>query len=296
MQQALPAQGNSDSHDVVPASNDHPSADEEKAFFTQQTKLSDISTGAKEAIGFEGIEQIDLDTDLWFKLRGDSLNPLIDAATPLFGLILRVRDVQQYADVQQLYNRVHSDIAAIDEEVRTLDYDNSIQVAFRYCLCAFVDEAVMSTSWGVQSVWAERSMLSLYHQETWGGEKFFTIVSRLMMESQNYQDMLEFLYFCLVLGFKGKYGVMQDGTQQLDALIGKLHRLLREQRGSKTEHLIDTKGNVCNKQYRLGQQIPLWSIWAGLAVALGVIYVFYAMNLSGVTEDVLKQLDLILQQ
>ena len=268
-------------------------------FFSQTSQTSQTlqtPTAAKEAMGFEGIEQIDLDTDRWFKLRGNSLNPLIDAATPLFGLILRVGDVQQYGDIQQLYGRVHGDIAAIDEEVRNLGYDNAAQLSFRYCLCTFIDESIMATPWGAQSLWSERSMLSVYHQETWGGEKFFTILSRMMMEPETYKEMLEFLYLCLSLGFKGKYGVMQDGNQQINQLIINLHRILREQRGDPPEQLIDAEQNIYTKKYRIKRQLPLSAVWIGLTAVLGVAYFFYATRLGNVTTDVLKQLDMILMQ
>jgi type VI secretion system protein ImpK len=292
-QQTLLPTANDGAQNMVPIIEDATSS-QQAEFFSQTNNMSQIPTASKDVMGFEGMEQIDLDTDLWFKLRGNSLNPLIDAATPLFGLILRVGDIQQYAGIQKLYSRVHGDIAAIDEEVRNLGYDSTAQLSFRYCLCSFVDEAVMATSWGAQSIWAEHSMLSVYHKETWGGEKFFTIVSRMMMEPEAHKEMLEFLYLCLALGFKGKYGVMPDGSQQLNQLISNLHHLLREQRGDSPDKLIETGENIYAKQYRIRRQIPLWSIWASLAAVLSVVYFFYATSLADVTEDVLKQLDLIL--
>ena len=294
-QTLLPANG--DGADALPTTGNAAGDASQAGFFPQSANLSQVPTASKEAVGFEGIEQIDLDTDRWFKLRGDSLNPLIDAATPLFGLILRVGDVQEYGGIQSLYSRVHGDIAAIDEEIRKHEqYDQAMQLSFRYCLCTFVDEAVMSTSWGAQSLWSERSMLSVYHQETWGGEKFFTILSRMMMEPNTYKDMLEFLYFCLSLGFKGKYSVIQGGEQQIDQLIANLHRMLREQRGDAPERLIDAERNIYTKKYRIRKQIPLWSVWAALGAVLFAAYAFYFTSLTKVTADVLKQLDMILMQ
>ena len=116
------------------------------------------------------------------------------------------------------------------------------------------------------------------------------------MEPDIYKEMLEFLYLCLSLGFKGKYGVMQDGGQQLNQLIANLHRVLREKRGGRSEQLIDSEKNIYTKKYRIKRQIPLWFVWVSLGAVLAVIYFFYAANLAGVTENVLKQLDLILMQ
>ncbi|WP_328717678.1 DotU family type IV/VI secretion system protein [Halomonas elongata] len=42
------------------------------------------------------------------------------------------------------------------------------------------------SSWGRQSVWAEHSLLARFHNETWGGEKVFSILARLQHEPHRY--------------------------------------------------------------------------------------------------------------
>jgi type VI secretion system protein ImpK len=263
-------------------------------FFHGQQRLQETQ---KTEIGFDGISNIDLDTDLWFKLRGNSLNPLIDAATPLFGMILRIQNLDQYTEIDKLYSRVQGDIAAISEEIRKdkKQYDEPTQLSYRYCLCAFIDETVMATTWGSQSIWAQRSLLSSYHEETWGGEKVFVILERMLMEAERYPDMLEFLYLCLALGFKGKYGVVEQGNEKLEAIIQKLHRVLREQKGDPTEHLIEPTENISQKKYKIKRQLPLWSVWATLGVILVSAYSYYAIRLHGVTEQVVTELEQILK-
>lgn len=252
----------------------------------------------KDQLGFEGISNIDQDTDLWFKLRGHSLNPLIDAATPLFGLILRIQDLEHYDTIDQLYNRVQGDIAAIHEEIRqhSKHYDEPTQLSYRYCLCAFIDETVMATTWGTQSIWAQRSLLSSYHEETWGGEKVFVILERMLMEPERYSDMLEFLYLCLALGFKGKYGVVENGREQLDSLIQKLHHILREQKGDPIDHLIAPTDNISQKKYKVKRQLPLWTVWLSLGIVLVSAYSYYAIRLNHITDNVVQELDQVLNQ
>ena len=281
-----------------------PSTSETKPLTAEQDPKSNLFYGTqlpdaqKTDMGFEGISNIDLDTDQWFKLRGNSLNPLIDAATPLFGLILRIQDLEQYDNIDQLYNRVQGDIAAIHEEIRKHEknYDEPTQLSYRYCLCAFIDETVMATTWGTQSIWAQRSLLSSYHEETWGGEKVFVILERMLMEPERYPDMLEFLYLCLTLGFKGKYGVIENGREQLETLIKKLHQVLREQKGDPAEHLIAPTDNISQKKYKVKRQLPLWSIWLGLGIVLVSAYSYYAITLDNITKNVVQELDQILNQ
>ena len=285
------------SENTLPANPEtlEPAAEPRNDNWFNNGKLPDTQ---KTDMGFEGISNIDLDTDLWFKLRGNSLNPLIDAATPLFGLILRIQDLEKYDKIDQLYNRVQGDIAAIHEEIRKHEknYDEPTQLSYRYCLCAFIDETVMATTWGTQSIWAQRSLLSSYHEETWGGEKVFVILERMLMEPERYPDMLEFLYLCLTLGFKGKYGVIDNGREQLDTLIQKLHQILREQKGDPVEHLIAPTDNISQQAYKVKRQLPLWSVWLSLGIILVSAYSYYAISLQNVTHEVVQELDQLLNQ
>ena len=90
--------------------------------------------------------------DEQFQLRGLEHNRLIDAATPLLGLVIRIRRLAEYRAVDTLYQQVVDEIAAIDRELVEQGYDRPVVVAYRYVLCAFIDEAVLGTDWGAHSV------------------------------------------------------------------------------------------------------------------------------------------------
>ncbi len=249
----------------------------------------------KPGVTFDTVDQLDYDADLAFQLRGHSINPLVDAAIPLLGLVIRLRRLQTYRQVNELHNTVRDQIAAIDEEVRQHGYDTGTLMAYRYALCSFVDDAVLAAPWGEHSSWSERSLLSIFHHETWGGEKFFTVLSRMLMDPERYRDVLEFKYLCLCLGFKGKYGIRHDQDESLKSIIVKLHRTLRQLRGEPPEQLTDAQANIASRQYRIGRQWPTWSPWAITAVVLLGIYALFAINLGTTTDLVLHSLDDILK-
>ncbi len=249
----------------------------------------------KDDIAFDTVAHLDQDADLAFQLRGHSINPLVDAAMPLFGLVIRLRRLESYNHVNELHVTVRDQIKAIDEEILLHGYDRVTQMAYRYALCSFVDDAVMSTPWGSNSPWAERSLLSVFHNETWGGEKFFTVLSRMQMEPERYRDVLEFKYLCLCLGFKGKYGIQHNQAESLNTLIVKLHRVLRPLRGEAPEQLTDARANIASQRYRLSRQWPVWMPWVIALAALACIYALFALRLNDTTELVLHSLDRILK-
>lgn len=245
---------------------------------------------------FDSVEQINLDKDYWFQLRGDNPNVLIDAATPLFGLALRVRTLTYCDSIEQIYNQTVEEIKSIEIELGENGFDHAIIMAYRYILCAFLDESVMGTEWGSSSLWAEHSMLSRFHNETWGGEKVYTILGRLEAEPQRYRPLLEFIYQCLILGFEGKYRVMENGRELRERVINGLHDLLylNDDPDTKTPSLTDAQNHVVNEKYQLGYQWPIWSIFAGFVAFWMVVYLGYTWLLHDTSGDVINQLNQLL--
>lgn len=230
-----------------------------------------------------------------FNLRGGFVNPLVDAAMPLFGLAMRLRKLDAPEDIAALYHAVHKQVGNVVEEARQRGYEPAHHLAYSYALCLYLDETVLATAWGQSSIWSQKPLLSEYHHETWGGEKFFTLLSRMMMEPARYQQVLEFMYLCLCMGLRGKYGIQPKGDEALQAIIVKLQRMIRELRGPKPDMFCDTLNNVAPRDYRLSRQWPWWSPLLIAAIALASIYGIYAYRLHLITAEALQSLDGILR-
>ncbi|QXI30580.1 type IVB secretion system protein IcmH/DotU [Pseudomonas vanderleydeniana] len=233
--------------------------------------------------------------DSQFQLRGLAWNPLCDAAMPLLGLALHVRTLDTHADVPAFYQSIHSQVGTVMEEVRQLDYDLDTLQAYSYALCLLLDETVMSTPWGRSSSWSERSLLGAFHQESWGGEKFFTLLALLSVDPRRYQHALEFMYLCLCLGTRGKYGQLAGGDDEAQKIITRLHGLLRPLRGEVTGQLSEPLANVASRDYRFRRRWPLWTPWAIAGLVSSATYTAYHLHLSAITREVLASLDKLLK-
>ncbi len=268
-----------------------------------ETKKADQPDNAASSEGFRDknglfhgtLSKKDYEADFQFEMRGNSLNPLIDAAHSLFAMVIHLRRIVDPDDADKLYPIVRDQISTLAEEARQRGYDPVSQLAYRYALCAFVDEAVMGTDWGAKSTWRDRSLLSYHHNETWGGEKFFTVLARMQMDPARYRDVLEFKYLCLCLGFQGTYGQRHDSQEVLNGIIVKLHRVLRMQRGDTPERLADDPGNVVSRRYRLPRQWPLWTPWVLAVVVVTGSYFYFSISLGNLTAQVIRSLDYILR-
>jgi type VI secretion system protein ImpK len=234
-------------------------------------------------------------TDSAFAVRGVWSNPMTDAAWPLLALSIRLSTSEECPSLAQLHYAISDQIRTILKAIRQHDYDEASIEAYSYSLCLFMDEVVMSRPWGVQSDWSTTSLLSEFHQETWGGEKFFTLLERMSTEAAKYQHVLEAMYFFVCLGLKGKYAVHARGDDAIERLIRRLHRQLRALRGAVPENLTTPLGSVAPRHLRLSRQWPWWSPWLLASGVLAALYTAYAMRLSRITGQVLESLQHILK-
>ncbi|MFG6668299.1 type IVB secretion system protein IcmH/DotU [Halomonas sp. HNIBRBA4712] len=262
-----------------------PSASASKAVKGRHEDL--INERGLEHLIHSHAEQLDADEDYWFRLRGHNLNPLVDAAGSLLGMVVRVRQLDQVADVERLYRQVVDEIAAIEIELTEQGYDRATLLAYRYVLCSFIDEAVMGMPWGRQSKWAEHSLLARFHNETWGGEKVFSILARLQQEPKRYRDMLAFIYLCLCLGFEGRYRVMSHGRDEYEQIL----RALGDQLSAMAEPmgedaLTQPLRNVAKGRRRRGASFPIWGIFALFGVAMVAVYLGFSLSLDRQAEQI----------
>ena len=94
----------------------------------------------------------DIKSNFGFALRGLSINKIIDCASPLLALIMRINTLSRFHDVEDLHKRCRAEIDAIELEMHKEGYDRVTALAFRYCLCSVIDEAVLITPWGKKAI------------------------------------------------------------------------------------------------------------------------------------------------
>ncbi len=219
------------------------------------------------------------------------LNPLVDSAIVLLTLVGQLRNTGSHPDVAGLREHVVQQIKVFEQNSRTAGVTPETALAARYVLCTLLDETVLGTPWGSESVWSAQSLLSTFHNETWGGEKFFMILERMAQEPGTNIDMLELLYICLSLGFEGKFAVQENGRSKLVETMDNLFRTIRMQRGDFERELSPHWRGVQDKRHMLARYVPLWVVGALAGVLLLVTYGgfrFILENTSGPAYDALE--------
>lgn len=211
---------------------------------------------------------------------GTGLNPLVRCASPLLVAAGQLRNSTTHPDPQGLRNRLVGEVRTFEDCARAKGLpDNSVLTA-RYVLCSLLDEAVLGTPWGSQSVWAEQGLLIGFHKEAWGGEKFFLALEQLLAFPSGNLHLLELLYLCLALGFKGRYA-REGGRDQLETVREHLYQTIRAQHGDLERELSPNWRGVVEQRDPLIRTLPLWvlSALAGLlllALFMGFDYALHS--------------------
>lgn len=99
---------------------------------------------------------------------------LVAAANPLINAIPQIRHSVSHEDPAQLRQQLIDQIRRFELSCQQSGLGYEVIIGARYCLCTALDEAAALTPWGSRGVWTSNGLLVTFHNETWGGEKFFS--------------------------------------------------------------------------------------------------------------------------
>lgn len=205
------------------------------------------------------------------------INPLLGAANLLLALVAKLRATTTHADPASLRHKLLAHVAQFEAEAKAGGVPRPKIVAARYLLCTFIDETVMGTPWAADGVWAARTLLQEFHEESWGGEKAFKLLERMGEDVAANADLLELFYVCLALGFEGRFRGKPNGRAQLDAITARLLQSIRPQgnlQGARTLSLRWTGASIPNRALRT---VPLWvAMTVGATAIVGATLAFNA--------------------
>lgn len=217
------------------------------------------------------------------------MNQLTALATPLLSLISRIRNRAQHMDPDKLRESVVAEVRSFENAALKAGIDAQKVKVARYALCATLDDVVLNTPWGGQSIWAQQSMVGTFHRETVGGDRFFDLLARLEEDPTNNIDLLEFVYMCLSLGFEGRLRVEQGGPDKHLQIRNTLSRIIRGQRGEVERDLSPRWKGILRPYKALSAWRPVW-------IAVGVTAFLMATTFAGLTWALGRTTDTVMGQ
>lgn len=198
------------------------------------------------------------------------VNVIVSAATPLLTLGINARSMSHHPDPKALYQQIAEDLKAIDLQLKNQGLPKESIITARYIICAYIDEMVMSTPWGGQSLWATRNLLMTFHKNNQGGTQFFDIINLLTQSPAMNLDLIELCYMILQLGFQGRYRISDTGSIELSGIQDNLYRIISTHRPAAPKQLSNHwRGDVNEEKTSLsGNKRLLIAVGTSLLIAV----------------------------
>lgn len=168
------------------------------------------------------------------------------------------------------------------------DYDQA-----RFMICAWIDEAILGSSWDHKNLWQREQLQRLYYNTTEAGEEVFERLNALGLHQR---EIRELYYICLTLGFKGRF-IHQGDEYLLEQLKASNLKLLL---GSSVGIPSLERAELFPESYpveafELGPQKQKlrFSVFtliglAGPVFLFGLLFLIYRFSLNGIAENFLR--------
>lgn len=219
------------------------------------------------------------------------LNPVVNAASVLIAVFYKTRQTLAHQNVGGLHQQLIAAIRNFEVMAKEKNVSPEIVLAARYIICAALDEVVLNTPWGAESAWPQRTLLSTFHNETHGGEKFYLLLDKMKERPAQNLDILELMYIFLSLGFEGKYRMTARGRDMLEKIRDDLFQIIRTFRGEYERALSPSWQGLGRAKNTLAHYVPMWVVASVLAGVLVLSYSGFRYWLYHSTDHVVQQFD-----
>lgn len=198
---------------------------------------------------------------------------LITFAGPIYDLILRLK-----AGIVTPSNDLRPKIAGMLDEfekrAERYKYNHKIIQVSKFGLAAFVDETVLTNNFPLKNEWEKNPLQLELFGEQLAGNKFFEKLDAMLNQMEVTQDAVEVYYFCMLLGFKGRYAVYEQ--EKLLATMQTTANALVKTGKIKTVEL--SPHWLANDQPKPPEKrgMPIWAK-LGAVACLGLTFIVYVV-------------------
>lgn len=205
-------------------------------------------------------------------------NDLVTFAGPIFDLILRLK-AGIVAPSNDLRPKVAAMLEDFERRAERYRFNHKIVQVSKFALASFVDETVLTNNFPLRDEWEKYPLQLEYFGEQLAGNKFFDKLQSMMKQIEVTQDAVEVYYVCMLLGFKGRYGVY-DQDKLLDIMQSTGNALVKVGKMK----AVDLSPNwLANDQPPPPKKrgMPVWakiSAFSGLGIALIVYLMLFLMS------------------
>lgn len=219
----------------------------------------------------------------------NQINGLLECSQTLFRLTAQLREGNP---ARLSAEDFREQILKGFDELERMAFERQIGMVIlkdaKYALAAFVDEAVLGSSWSGRLSWMSHPLQLEMFGEHVAGEGFFERLAELRQGGEANLELIELFYVCLQLGFEGIYKVR--GLEQLMALQVDLRSQIEGYRGVVDPRLAPQGVPREGLFTKVRREVPYWVIGVTTLALVCFGYLGYAWTLGNLATDSLRDM------
>lgn len=142
--------------------------------------------------------------------------------------------------VEDIRENIQHELRAFHSKLDASKYPLDIISIAQYLLSATIDEILGKSYLRVYNLTTEfKSFTPLSSDGAQPQQRFFEILNYIKERPNQFLDLIELAYFCLIAGFEGEYHLKADGRQCLDNTIEDLYQIIQKYRFNKPHRLFN---------------------------------------------------------
>jgi type VI secretion system protein ImpK len=138
-----------------------------------------------------------------------SKKDLITFAGPIFDLILRVK-AGIVAPGNELRPKMIGLLDEFEKRAERYRFSHKIVQVSKFALASFFDETILTNNFPLKTEWEKYPLQLELFGEQLAGNKFFEKLESMLKQIEVTQDAVEVYYYCMLLGFKGRYAIYEQ--------------------------------------------------------------------------------------
>jgi type VI secretion system protein ImpK len=172
-------------------------------------------------------------------------NPLVAAAGPLLSLLERLYLSPSLPPIESIRENIEHELRAFHSRLNGQAYAEELDAIAHYLLCATIDELLGKNYLRLYGKIDEFQAFTPPSQDDKGPQRrFFDVLNYIKQRPNQYLDLLELSYYCLITGFEGEQHGRPDGRQVLDNLLEELYQLIKQYRVNKSHRLFNEQKSI----------------------------------------------------
>ncbi|MBI2786850.1 MAG: DotU family type IV/VI secretion system protein [Legionella longbeachae] len=182
-----------------------------------------------------------------------SNNSLVAAAGPLLSLLERLCLSPSLPPVENIRDNIEHELLAFQSKMDASKYPADFIAIAHYLMSVTIDEILGKSYMRIYQIAAEfKAFTPLSSDNAQPQERFFEILNFIKERPNQYLDLIELVYFFLIVGFEGHYHLKPDGRQVLDNYIEDLYQIIQQNRFHQPRRLFNENPlpKIVKKNYK----------------------------------------------